>query len=253
MLTTLLQGVEGGKWFRLFDKVFAERNLWAALQQVAKNKGASGVDHVTVEEFARQLPENIWQLSDALQAGTFVPQAIRRLFYPILEDDQHPDRHHIEPNPHEVIAARMQGDNFAWRISEEFLAREVVTKERSKKDKPVVESGDVTAMQEVVSLLREQLQQSHGQLQVKDQQIAALAEMMKSLNERLREGNILMGSLQKQLTLGEGKETGQGSARSVTSVEATSEKAEESKPRDAKSAAAKKPKAKPTLWVRVFG
>jgi hypothetical protein len=27
MLTTLEQGVEGGKWFRLFDKVFAERNL----------------------------------------------------------------------------------------------------------------------------------------------------------------------------------------------------------------------------------
>jgi RNA-directed DNA polymerase len=27
MLTTLMQGVEGGKWFRLFDKVFAERNL----------------------------------------------------------------------------------------------------------------------------------------------------------------------------------------------------------------------------------
>jgi hypothetical protein len=28
MLTTLEQGVEGGKWFRLFDKVFAERNLF---------------------------------------------------------------------------------------------------------------------------------------------------------------------------------------------------------------------------------
>ena len=35
MLTTLDQGVEGGKWFRLFDKVFAERNLLAAFQQVA--------------------------------------------------------------------------------------------------------------------------------------------------------------------------------------------------------------------------
>jgi hypothetical protein len=37
MLTALEQGVEGGKWFRLFDKVFAQRNLLAALQQVAKN------------------------------------------------------------------------------------------------------------------------------------------------------------------------------------------------------------------------
>jgi RNA-directed DNA polymerase len=82
MLTTLERGVEGGKWFRLFDKVFAERNLIAAYQQVAKKKGAPGVDHVTVEEFGRQIPENIWQLSDALKAGTFRPQAIRRVNIP---------------------------------------------------------------------------------------------------------------------------------------------------------------------------
>ncbi len=42
MLTTLIQGVEGGTWFRLFDKVFAERNLLAAFQQVARNDGARG-------------------------------------------------------------------------------------------------------------------------------------------------------------------------------------------------------------------
>ena len=34
MLATLISGVEGGVWFRLFDKVFAERNLLAAFQQV---------------------------------------------------------------------------------------------------------------------------------------------------------------------------------------------------------------------------
>jgi hypothetical protein len=70
MLTTLITGVEGSKWFRLFDKVFAERNLIAAFQQVAKNDGAPGVDHVTVYEFARQVPENLWQLSDSLKDGT---------------------------------------------------------------------------------------------------------------------------------------------------------------------------------------
>ena len=82
MLTTLITGVEGGKWFRLFDKVFSERNLHAAFQQVAKNDGAPGVDHVTVDEFARQIPENIWQLSDSLKANTYHPQAIRRVHIP---------------------------------------------------------------------------------------------------------------------------------------------------------------------------
>lgn len=82
MLTALIQGVEEGKWFRLFDKVFAERNLFAALQQVAKNNGAPGVDHVTVNEFAQQLPENLWQLSDSLKDGAYRPQAIRRVAIP---------------------------------------------------------------------------------------------------------------------------------------------------------------------------
>ena len=82
MLTTLIAGVEGDKWFRLFDKVFSERNLFAAYQQVASKNGAAGVDHMTVDEFGRQLPENIWQLSDSLKAGTFRPQAIRRVHIP---------------------------------------------------------------------------------------------------------------------------------------------------------------------------
>jgi RNA-directed DNA polymerase len=82
MLTALEQGVEGGRWFRLFDKVFSERNLWAAFQQVAAKKGASGVDHVTVDEFQRQLPDSIRKLSDLLKSGAFQPQAIRRVHIP---------------------------------------------------------------------------------------------------------------------------------------------------------------------------
>lgn len=82
MLTSLISGEEGAKWFRLFDKVFAERNLWTALQRVARNNGAAGVDHVAVTEFVGQMPENLWQLSDALKDGTYRPQAIRRVHIP---------------------------------------------------------------------------------------------------------------------------------------------------------------------------
>jgi RNA-directed DNA polymerase len=82
MLTALEQGVKGVKWFRLFDKVFAERNLLAAMRQVAQNDGAAGVDHVTIRDFQRKLPDSIWELSDALKMGTFAPQAIRRVHLP---------------------------------------------------------------------------------------------------------------------------------------------------------------------------
>jgi RNA-directed DNA polymerase len=82
MLTTLEQGVEGGKWFRLFDKVFADRNLLAAFQHVASKKGAAGVDHVTVTQFERALPESLWEVSDQLKHGTYQPQSIRRVHIP---------------------------------------------------------------------------------------------------------------------------------------------------------------------------
>lgn len=82
MLTTLEHGVEGGKWFRLFDKVFSERNLWAAFQQVACNNGAAGVDHGSVQDFERQLPDSVWNLSDLLRGGGYQPQAVRRVQIP---------------------------------------------------------------------------------------------------------------------------------------------------------------------------
>ena len=82
MLTALEQGVEGGKWFRLFDKVFSERNLLASLQQVASKDGAAGVDHVTTQEFVRQLPDSLWELSDQIRGGTYQPQAVRRVQIP---------------------------------------------------------------------------------------------------------------------------------------------------------------------------
>ena len=82
MLEALEQGVKGEKWFRLFDKVFAERNLWASFQQVASNDGAAGVDQVTVTDWERQLPEAIWELSDRLRTGTYQPSAIKRVQIP---------------------------------------------------------------------------------------------------------------------------------------------------------------------------
>lgn len=82
MLTTLDEGVKGGKWFRLIDKVFAERNLLASYSKVAANEGAPGVDHVTVEAFGDDLEANVGKLSAALRAGTYHPQAIRRVFIP---------------------------------------------------------------------------------------------------------------------------------------------------------------------------
>ncbi|CAN5637977.1 hypothetical protein BH20ACI3_BH20ACI3_34050 [soil metagenome] len=44
MLTALEQGVKGGKWFSLIDKVYRPANLQRAFARVKANKGAAGVD-----------------------------------------------------------------------------------------------------------------------------------------------------------------------------------------------------------------
>jgi RNA-directed DNA polymerase len=82
MLTTLEEGVKGGVWFSLIDKVFAERNLRAAAAKVVANHGAPGVDHVSVEAFSDDLEANVAKLTTALRGGAYQPQAIRRVYIP---------------------------------------------------------------------------------------------------------------------------------------------------------------------------
>ena len=82
MLTALEQGVIGGRWHSLIDKVYALPNLRYAFARVKANDGAAGVDHVTVKQFERHLEENLEKLSQALKDGSYRPQAIRRVWIP---------------------------------------------------------------------------------------------------------------------------------------------------------------------------
>jgi RNA-directed DNA polymerase len=82
MLTALEEGVKGGKWFRLIDKVYALPNLRRAFARVKANGGAAGVDHVTVEEFERHLETNLEKLARTLADGSYRPQAVQRVWIP---------------------------------------------------------------------------------------------------------------------------------------------------------------------------
>ncbi len=82
MLAALEQGVKGGKWFSLIDKVHPESTLRRAFARVAGNQGAAGVDHVTIAMFEDRLEANLKNLSAELRQGTYQPQAIRRHYIP---------------------------------------------------------------------------------------------------------------------------------------------------------------------------
>ena len=82
MLTALEVGVKGGQWYSLIDKVYDPRNLNAAHQKVKRNQGSAGVDHVTIAQFSDHLEENLETLTKSLQDGSYLPQAIRRVWIP---------------------------------------------------------------------------------------------------------------------------------------------------------------------------
>ena|SRR5579872_117030 len=78
MLTALEQGVRGGRWHTLIDKVYSRANLFYACRKVVENKGAPGMDHVTVEKFDSHSREELARIQAELRNDTYRPQPVRR-------------------------------------------------------------------------------------------------------------------------------------------------------------------------------
>lgn len=90
MLAALDNGVKGGKWYSLMDKVYALRTLEAAWQRVQANAGAQGIDRMSIEVFAANAPRYLTELSQALRTGRYEPQAVRRVNIPKAGGGQRP-------------------------------------------------------------------------------------------------------------------------------------------------------------------
>jgi RNA-directed DNA polymerase len=90
MLAALEDGVKGGVWFRLIDKVWSDRNLLAAWDKVRANGGAAGVDGATVAMFEKDLETNLRKLSQELRDGTYQPRPVRRHYIPKPGGGQRP-------------------------------------------------------------------------------------------------------------------------------------------------------------------
>ena len=82
MLAALGNGVRGGKWHSLIDKVDAPQTLWAAWQRVAANHGAAGIDRMSVERFEAKAEHYLTELARALREGSYQPDPVRRVHIP---------------------------------------------------------------------------------------------------------------------------------------------------------------------------
>jgi hypothetical protein len=177
---------------------------------------------------------------------------IRRLIREITKNNAHRDRHHIHPEPAEVEKLKARGEQFVWTLSQEILEKELMgnAEHREGASGPMTTRTRISfqeIIQEELRAKERNLEAVMDQLKVKDQQIARQSDIIEALNERLREGNLLMGSLQRQLQLKEGSDEKKETVIDAEPVTAKNKAKEKSKKAEQGSAT---PKKKVRWWER---
>jgi RNA-directed DNA polymerase len=68
------------------DKPFeiSKREVWEAYQKVKANQGAAGVDGVSIEEFEKDLQNNLYRIWNRMSSGSYFPPAVKAV--PIPKD-----------------------------------------------------------------------------------------------------------------------------------------------------------------------
>ncbi len=90
MLAALEKGVKGDVWYSLIDKVYSLANLKAAYAKVCANKGAAGVDHITLRQFGKRQEEELLRLHERLKHGQYTPSPVLRTWIPKGNGEQRP-------------------------------------------------------------------------------------------------------------------------------------------------------------------
>ena len=82
MLATLETGIEGGKWFRLIDKIWSPKNLGLSLEKVVAKGGSAGIDQQSARQIEVHKDQTIAKLEQELRSNQYQPQAVKRVWIP---------------------------------------------------------------------------------------------------------------------------------------------------------------------------
>lgn len=154
------------------------------------------------------MPESFLTIKEAAAFTGKAEITVRRFVQKIVKGNGKRKRLLIKPSPQE-LTQQQGGASPAWRINKKLLQKQFLSEEQGSE---LPEQNDPSASQgsdsfQVVKVLQTQNVSLEKQLGVKDEQITALTTLVRSLgdqlNERLREGNILMKGLQDRLALPE--------------------------------------------------
>lgn len=151
-------------------------------------------------------------IAEAVEKTGKSPSTVRRIIRSITDRKSHPDRGGIDPAPGAVEQFRKKGENFTWKICEDVLLKNL--RRVQNEEKNLSSSSVKTSDGGILDILQKELE-------IKNRQIEKQGEIIQSLNERLREGNILMATLQKQLALP--SPSGEHSISELVTVKASTE------------------------------
>lgn len=90
MLEALGNGVKGGRWFSLIDKVHRPSVLEAAWRRVAANKGAAGVDGQSIVRFGARKEVYLAELERDVKDGRYQPLPVKRVEIPKADGKKRP-------------------------------------------------------------------------------------------------------------------------------------------------------------------
>ena len=72
----------------LLEKVLDNKNLFKAYKQVYKNKGASGIDGVTVEELGKYMYLHKEEIKEQIRNRKYKPSPVKRVYIPKENGDK---------------------------------------------------------------------------------------------------------------------------------------------------------------------
>src|SRR5262249_40784419 len=62
--------------------LISKREVWDAYQRVKANKGAAGIDEQSIEEFEKDLKNNLYKLWNRMSSGSYFPPPVRTVKIP---------------------------------------------------------------------------------------------------------------------------------------------------------------------------
>lgn len=78
------------RWHSLYDKVISPSNLVDAYQKVRRNKGAGGIDGITLEQFDERAEEYLGFAQEKLQQKRYRARPVRRVYIPKPDGKKRP-------------------------------------------------------------------------------------------------------------------------------------------------------------------